>query len=335
MTLGKISDQFFHTHIAPQLGADRSDVALGPTHGVDFGVFDVNGAAVVTATDPISLLPELGFDRAGRFAVHIVLSDVAVSGLPPSHLSIAFALPTKITDAEFATFWSAIHAECERLDIAVVTGHTARYPGATYPWIGSATAMAVGAHADIIRPDGAKPGNEIVLTKGPAVEATGLFASLYPSKIPLSAEMINAASTLLERTQTVSDTAVARDAGNVTAMHDATEGGVIGAFHEMASSAGVQFRVDREAIPMQPAVKQVCTALDMDPWTATSSGTLLITTEAGDGEKVAAKLSEAGTDAAVVGTVASGTGVLIDGKASDRPTEDASWSVYATLSDNK
>ena len=34
---GKVSREFFEEHIAPNLGTDRDDVAVGPTHGVDFG----------------------------------------------------------------------------------------------------------------------------------------------------------------------------------------------------------------------------------------------------------------------------------------------------------
>ena len=141
---GKISRAFFEEHIAPRLGAERHDVAIGPTHGVDFGVLDIGGRAVVTATDPVSVLPDLGWARAGRFAVDIVLADVAVSGIPPSHLTISLSLPPEMTDGEFDRLWAAVDAECRDLGVSVVTGHTARYPGASYPWVGAATAMAVG-----------------------------------------------------------------------------------------------------------------------------------------------------------------------------------------------
>ena len=134
---GKISRAFFAEHIAPNLGADRDDVAVGPKHGVDFGVLEVGGRAVVTATDPVSVLPALGFERAGRFAVGIVLADVAVSGIPPSHLTISFSLPPEMTDEEFGRLWEAVDAECRALGVSVVTGHTARYPGAEFPWVGA------------------------------------------------------------------------------------------------------------------------------------------------------------------------------------------------------
>jgi len=46
-----------------------------------------------------------------------------------------------------------------------------------------------------------------------------------------------------------------------------------------------------------------------------------------------AALRDAGLDAAAVGTVESGHGVVADGQAVPRPTGDSSWPVYAALAD--
>ncbi len=87
---GKVSRAFFEERIAPNLGAERSDVALGPAHGCDFGVIRPDEAthATVLATDPISILPDLGFARAGRFALHVVLSDVAIATVEEGAASV-------------------------------------------------------------------------------------------------------------------------------------------------------------------------------------------------------------------------------------------------------
>ncbi|MGZ0747611.1 AIR synthase family protein [Haloparvum sp. AD34] len=347
---GKISRSFFEAHVAPNLGAERDDVALGPAHGCDFGVIRPEGSshATVLATDPVSILPALGFDRAARFALHIVLSDVAVSGIPPSHLSIAFALPPEIADSEFATLWGAVHEECAALDIAVTTGHTARYPGCSFPWVGAATAIGVGDPDRIVRPDGAQPGDRLVVTKGPAVEATGLFASLYPDRLDLLAETVATAQERLDDVRLVRDALTAREAGEVHAMHDATEGGLLGAFHEMAAAtaqrrsatddarSAVQFAVESDAVPRQPGVTDVCAALEMDPWTATTAGTLVAAVDAADAEPVVDALRERGTPAAVVGEVRAATAdapaVVVDGEATTAPEGDASWPVYERLS---
>lgn len=331
---GKVDRAFFTEHVAPQLGASRTDVAIGPAHGVDFGLLDLGGTGLVLATDPISILPSLGFDRAARFALHVVLSDVAVSGLAPSHLSVAFSLPDAITDEEFATLWSAIDDECSALGVNVVTGHTARYPGASYPWVGAATAMAVGDPDEVVRPDGARPGDVLLVTRGPAVETTGLFASLFPDALRergLDAATVDDAADRLDEVRLVRDAVAAAEAGTVHAMHDATEGGLLGAFCEMAESAGVRFEVDSAEIPFRPGVESVCEALDVDPWSVTTSGTLVLAVDADDVAAVRAALEARGTPVGVAGEAVEGEGVSFDGQEYREPPSDPSWDAYARL----
>ena len=333
MTSGKISREFFEEKIAPRLGAERDDVALGPKHGVDFGVIDIADRAVVTATDPVSVLPALGFERAGTFALGIVLSDVAVSGIAPTHLTISFSLPPEMTDREFDRLWGAIDAECRDLGVSVVTGHTARYPGASFPWVGAATAIGVGDPERIVRPDGARPGDDILVTKGPAVEAVGLLTTLFPDAVGLSGEPLATAQARLDDVGAVRDALVAAAAGRVTAMHDATEGGLLGAFHEVADSAGVRLSIDSAAVPRLAGIEAACKALGMDPWRATTSGTLVIAVDPESTDAVLAALEDRGTPVAVAGRVEAGSGVELDGRDPGTPTGDASWAVYERLLD--
>lgn len=331
METGKISRAFFEDRIATRLGADRNDVALGPNHGVDFGVISVGEQAIVTATDPVSVLPDLGFERAGEFAIGIVLSDVAVSGIAPTHLTISFSLPPEMTDAEFDRLWGAIDAECVDLGISIVTGHTARYEGCSFPWVGAATGIAVGDPEAIVRPDGARPGDDVLVTNGPAVEAVGLLTTLFPDAVSLSGAELETAQARLDDVGAVRDALLAAAAGEVTAMHDATEGGLLGAFAEMAESAGVRFVIDADAVPRLPGVERACEALEMDPWRATTSGTLVIAVDPADTEAVLGRIRERGTVVERVGRIEEGSGVELDGEQFGPQDGDASWPVYERL----
>jgi len=330
--LGKIDREFFETHVRPRLGADRDDVRLGPTPGVDFGLIDIGGRAVAIATDPVSILPALGFERAGRFALDVVLADVAVSGLPPSHLAVSFSLPPGMADDEFAAVWEGMHAEAADLGVSVVTGHTARYEDCSFPWVGGATALAVGHREDVIRPDGARPGDDLVVTNGPAVETTGLLTTLFGDKIDLDPDTLRTAQARLDEASCVRDAMTAAAAGPVTAMHDATEGGLHGAFVEMATGAGVRFEIERDRVPIRPGVATTCAALDIDPWTATASGSLVLTVDPEGTEATLAALSDRGTSAARIGHVTEGEGVFVDGERVEAPSVDASWAAYSALS---
>ncbi|WP_435184678.1 AIR synthase family protein [Halobellus sp. EA9] len=337
--LGKVDRTFFDEYVFPRLGADRADVALGPTHGVDFGLLDVNGTAVAIATDPVSILPDLGFERAGRFALDFVLADVAVSGLAPSHLAVSFTLPPEFEDESFAAMWDAMHAEAEDLGVSIVTGHTARYAGCSLPWVGGATALAVGDPAEVIRPDGARAGDDVLVTKGPAVETTGLLTTLFPDQIDLDPETLAAAQARLDEAACVRDAMTAAAAGGVHAMHDATECGLFGAFVEMATGAGVRLDVATDRIPFRPGVRETCDAIGIDPWRATTGGTLVLAVDPDRTSAVVDALEAEGTPVGVAGTVEAagekgepGPGVVVDGEEISHPEVDPSWQAYEELS---
>ncbi|WP_181685138.1 AIR synthase family protein [Halorhabdus salina] len=333
---GKIDDGTFEEIIAPQLGADRADVTVGPQHGVDFGVLSVEDSAIVTATDPISVLPALGFERAGRMALDIVLTDVAVSGIDPTHVTVSLSLPTEMTDEELARTWHGMADHAEALGVSVVAGHTARYEGIDYSWVGGGTALGVGDPSDLVRPDGAQPGDAIVLTTGPGTETAGLFATLFPDALELSAATVATAQERVEDILGVADANRASEAGDLHAMHDATEGGVIGGLAEMATGAGHRFVVERDPAPIQPGVQAVCDAVGVDPWTVSSAGSLLLTTPPEEATAVVEAMESGGTPAAVIGQVKATDGegtVHLDDQRAEAPKSDPAWDAMAQLAD--
>ncbi len=114
----------------------------------------------------------------------MVLADVAVSGIPPSHLAVSFTLPPEMTDDQLARCGGR-HDEADDLGVSIVTGHTARYAGCSYPWVGGATALAVGDHDDVVRPDGATPATTCSSRRGPGGSHRPV-ATLFPTPIGLS-----------------------------------------------------------------------------------------------------------------------------------------------------
>lgn len=327
--LGKVDREFFDESIYPHLGSDRDDISVKPQHGVDFGVIDVGEHAIAMATDPVFIMPSLGFERAAWFTFHILIADVAVSGLPPSHLSVDFNLPPEITNDEFATIWRTFDREAVNLDVGIVTGHTARYAGCNYPMVGGATSIAVGDPEALIVPTGAQVGNRVLITKGPAIEATGLLAIQFASLLDeLDPEILTAAQDRFYDMSPVNDAMVAADIGGVTAMHDATEGGVYGGLHELARNADVKLEIVRDRIPIMDGVLETCNSFDIDPWQSISEGTLLMTVQPGVVDSILDALDDHGIPAADIGSVERGSGVYFDGKPVTPPERDPFWAAF-------
>ena len=95
--LGKIHPDFFNQHIYSKLGKPDQSIIVGPQNGVDFGVVDLGAKVMVLSTDPFFIAKELGLEKAAWFAVHIIASDVSVSGIAPQYLAIDLNLPPEIS----------------------------------------------------------------------------------------------------------------------------------------------------------------------------------------------------------------------------------------------
>ena len=181
--IGKISPEIFNEMIFPRLGAKSNKVLVEPQHGVDVGIVEIGDKAVSFTTDPVFIVPEYGWERAAWFAIHILASDAVTCGLKPKFLSIDLNLPMEMTKEQLDRVWQTMHSECVRLGITIICGHTARYENCHYPMVGGATIIGIGGKDEYVTPAMASAGDSIIITKGPAIEATGIFATMFPQLI--------------------------------------------------------------------------------------------------------------------------------------------------------
>jgi len=337
--IGKISPAVFNELIFPRLGAKSEKVLVGPQHGVDVGIVEIGDKAVSFTCDPVFIVPEYGWERAAWFAIHIIASDAVTCGLKPKFLSIDLNLPMEMTKEQLAIVWDTMHRECERLGVSVITGHTARYENCHYPMVGGATMVGVGEKDEYVTPKLARVGDKIIITKGPAIEATGIFATMFPrlieDKFGLSfsrrAQQIFYKMSVVEDAMTAVSVGI-RDNG-VTAMHDATECGIWGGLYELAQAAGLGVRVEKEQIVIEDCVREICSYFDIDPYASISEGTLIIACRQHKAGEVVEALSQKGIKSSIVGEL---TGpnkgmVLVEGeneKRLEHPIVDPFWRAF-------
>ena len=325
-SFGKITPEFFREVIYPRLGSRDKSVIVGPSNGVDFGAFECGGKVVVLSADPFSVAPAFGWERAAWLAVHIIASDVAVSGIPPRYLAVDLNLPPEITEEQLARLWTAVDAECKKIGVNVVTGHTARYPGCNYTMVGGAIMLGVGTRKQLVDRSKVRPGDAVVVSKGPAIETTGIFAVEFPDALEkrFGSKFVREAQRLFRQMSVVKDAAVV--APFATAMHDATEGGIIGGLHELSSKYGM--RIEKEKIVVSEAAAETCAFLGIDPYVSISEGTLLATVRGDEGESAVNALKKAGIPASVVGKVVKECGLFVDGRRVEHPRVDPFWAKY-------
>jgi hydrogenase expression/formation protein HypE len=337
--IGKISPDVFEKMILPFLGSEDKSVLVGPQNGVDVGIIEIGGKAVSFTTDPVFIVPEYGLERAAWFAIHIIASDSATSGLKPRYMSIDLNLPMDITSAQLDTVWQTMHKECRKLGIAVITGHTGRYENCHYPMVGGATMIGVGDIDKYVTPKLARAGDKIIITKGPAIEASGIFATMFPALLEkkFGKDFSNRAQDIFFKMSTVEEAMTAVSVGvreeGVTSMHDATECGIWGGLFEIAQAAGLGVSVEKESIVVEDCVKEICAHFGIDPYASISEGTLIISCRPNHADKILKAITDKDIKASVVGelTEASKGMVLIEQGKSRRlehPVVDPFWRAF-------
>ncbi len=347
LPLGKINPAVFDGLIYPRLGAPSPDILAGPMHGVDCGVVRVAPGRVLAMTaDPFFIVPQYGWERAAWFAFHILASDITTTGLKPSHLAVDLNLPLSIKKEELEVLWETVHRECVKYGVSVVTGHTARYAGCDYPMVGGAVMTALGDEDKYVTTRMARPGDRVIVTKGAAIETCGLFAAACPKLVEaeLGAADLRELEKMFYAMSTVEDALTAADgnarASGVTSMHDATECGIWGGLYEIARASGTGMAVDRDAIPLAPAAARLCRRFGIDPYSAISEGTLIITARPEASAGVLARLAAKGITAAVIGEVtekARGIKVSEEGRQRDlaHPVNDPFWPAFAAAQERE
>lgn len=335
--IGKIDLETFNSFLLPRLGKKDETVLVPPQAGVDAAVIDIgSGRILIIAEDPILAIPGQPWEMFGWYTVHIGASDIAVMGVRPRYMTYSLLMPPETREEDFRTIVDAIHRAALELNIAIVGGHTGYYPGFAAPTIGGVTVFAIAEKDDYVTPAGAKPGDDVILTKGPAIETTGLLAVLREDELrkryPLA--LVEKAKLLCQQMTVVKDALLAMEAGGVTAMHDATEGGVIGGLFEIASASGVGMEIDEALFVYPEEVRMVCEAFGIDSVAAIAEGSLLITTRPEHSEEILHRLQAAGIGASVIGKVSSDQETRIMKRLDGRivpleiPRQDPFWPVF-------
>jgi len=330
--IGKVDRASFDRIIFPHLGKKDPSVLIGPQHGVDAAAIELpDGNVMVTIMDPTFGLPVL-MPHFGWAIVHICASDVACLGVKPRYLSISLLLPPGTKDEVLESIWKEVHQECEKLDIAIVGGHTGIYPGIAYPLNGGCTIIGIGKKSQLTPASNARVGDHVIMTKGPAVEAAGILAFQAEKALlkQFGKEVVEKAKGYFPQMTVVQDALIAGP--DAHAMHDATEGGLLNGVYEIAAASkkGVTLFEDRIFIP--DAIQAVCSFFKIDPLISISEGTLLIAAPAANTGKIIANLKGKGIPAWDIGEISAGDRVFIRKNGSREELKpvavDPFWAAY-------
>ena len=278
-------------------GASREEVVVGPGIGEDSAVVDLGGQLAVLSTDPIT-----GATRnAGWLAVHVACNDLGAMGAEPVGVLITLLLPPDDAVGHLDRAMGDVHRACAELGVAVLGGHSEVTAGLAAPIL-SLTALGRTTRERLVTSRGARPGDQLILTKAAAIEGTAILATDFADELTreLGPEVVAAGQRFYAEISVVRE-GVAAAAAGASAMHDVTEGGVLSALNELAAASDVGVRVRVEAIPRREVTDRICGYFSVDPLALVSSGALLIA--APKERDVGGVLRTQGFEATVIGDV--------------------------------
>jgi hydrogenase expression/formation protein HypE len=319
LPVGKLPAELLARLLARVPNQDAS-VRLGPGIGLDCAVLDIGDRYLVLKSDPITFAS----DEIGSYLVHVNANDIATTGAVPRWLLVTALLPEDRTPTALVEkLFEQVIAACREIDVSLIGGHTEITATVAQPVLVGTMLGEVEKHR-LVTPRGARPGDLVILTKGVPIEATSLLAREFPRALAgrFSQEEISLAANFIHNPgiSVLKDARLAMQAGQVTAMHDPTEGGLAAALWELAEACGKTLLVDLTAVSIPDLSKRLCEAFGIDPLAAIASGALLLTASPYDGPRICQALIAENIPAQVIGRILSGKPQVLVGP-DENPTQ--------------
>ena len=132
--------------------------------------------------------------------------------------------------------------------------------------------MAVAPEKEYIASSMSKLGEMVMMTKGVAIATTAILAKVFPETIEknFGLSFLKNAQQYLQQFSVVDDALTAASVGlrnnGVTAMHDVTEGGLLGALYELCEASNVGLEVDLSKVIVTEEAKQICELFKISPY---------------------------------------------------------------------
>lgn len=288
MKIGKLDPANLEDLVLHRLPVLSEDIVCGPATGLDCAAIRFQDGLAVLSTDPITGASA----DIGSLAIHVSCNDLAAFGIRPKGILLVLIAPPTATAEDVAAVIEQASQTAEQLGVSIAGGHT-EVSDAVNRFIVTTTAIGFAETGRMVQSNGGQPGDTLLMTKTGGLEGTAILAADQRARLSrvLSDPELSEARDLITQISVVPEGIIGGELG-VHAMHDATEGGILGAAWEMAQACGLGLVIDIDAIPLHSLTRQITAELGLDPYRLISSGSLLIATDKPD--LVQASLARAG-----------------------------------------
>jgi hydrogenase expression/formation protein HypE len=292
---GRLSHQLLDELIIPILGSHSG------TGQNDAAVLDQINGRIAYTTDSYVVDP-IFFPGGsiGSLAVHGTVNDLAMMGARPLYLSVGLIIEEGFAKSDLARILKDMRTAADQASVRIVTGDTKVVPhGKADRIFINTSGIGVIEHALNINGANARPGDRIIING--TIGDHGIAVMADREGLKLDTEILSDSASL----NTLAAAIIDQAGQDLHVLRDPTRGGVATTIKEIAQQSAVSITLHEEALPIDPAVRGVCSILGLDPLFVANEGKLLAFVAPEKAEQVLAVIRQhpAGRDSAIIGTV--------------------------------
>jgi hydrogenase expression/formation protein HypE len=295
---GRLSHQLLDELIIPTLSG------TAPAGQNDAALLDAVSGRLAYTTDSFVVDP-IFFPGGtiGSLAVHGTVNDLAMMGARPLWLSCGLILEEGFSRNELKTILEDMRQAAETAGVRIVTGDTKVVPRGKADKIYITTSgIGVVEHGYAIHGANAQTGDAIIINGTIGDHGIAVMAGREGLKVGTDIRSDSAALNGL-----VAEI-VAEAGEHLHVLRDPTRGGVATTIKEIAGQSGVSISLIEDTLPVNPAVRGVCSILGLDPLFVANEGKLLAFVAAESADRVLERIRRhpLGRQAAIIGQVTPG-----------------------------
>ncbi len=239
----------------------------------------IDGGRLAMTTDSFTVKPIFfsGGD-IGKLSICGTCNDLAMMAAQPRYLSCAFILEEGFRLDSLGKIVISMHNELTRNGAAIVCGDTKVIPRGGLDQIiinitGVGEIRQPGISAGAIR-----PGDIMIVSNSIGRHGAAIFADR--EGIELNSGLTSDCASLWPTVRRL----IRADLG-ISALRDATRGGVAAVLNEWAGQSALCLEIEEEAVPVSREVRGVCELLGIDPLTLANEGTFMMAVDPRDADR--------------------------------------------------
>ncbi|MCX6061929.1 MAG: hydrogenase expression/formation protein HypE [Campylobacterales bacterium] len=259
----------------------------------------IDGGRLAFTTDSFTVSP-LFFDGGdiGKLSICGTCNDLAMMGAKPTYMTCAVIVEEGFSIEELETIVASMKKELEINGANIVCGDTKVVPrGAVDKIFINTTGVGI-VQKRGISSNCVSTADTIIVSNEIGKHGATIFANR--EGMEFSSDLKSDCTSLWPLVEKLLAEGI-----EITAMRDATRGGVAAVLNELAKQSKVCIEVQEDALPVSDTVRGICEILGFEAYNLANEGTFILAVKSSDADRAVEilKTFEAGERAAVIANV--------------------------------